>query len=727
MISKDNAFSRIQKSGSLPTLPAILLKLLEACDKDDTPLLEIGSIISKDPVLSFKVLQLVNSAYYGFRHTFKGIEQAVIFLGANTIKNIAITLSVHQVFEQKRFQSVAKFNINIFWYHSLLSASLAKGIARKTGFSDSDEAYLSGLLHDIGKLLLISTFPKEHETILAETEDQEDTLRAETQLTGVNHCETGAWLIQKWKLSSMLADAIGYHHEPLEKIKESFPLVKIVYLANLLSNNAENYEKLYETAAQLLELSQTDLQDIVDEAIDEVEQIAVNMEIRVQKPLPRDRSIPLEPETPKEKEQEEELQETLTTRIKNISLLSSFLENLAQAEDSKGMILACEKAMGILFNIDKVLFFLTDKDGILLRGHTSAENTLHQASQGLTLTLQNNSSLIVTTYHNMSSAYLRDSSSSEHLADKQILTMLRCHTVFLVPLFTNNSPLGVILLGLPKTVRILKTSDAKLAQVVAQQVGICLQMERMKEQRKAALEAERTAAISMTARKIAHEINNPLGIISNYIMSMKLRLADDEQLNNELTIIDEEMHRISSMISQLDLFSQAPKFSFDIIDVNAVIADIMHLVKSAHPTSSDVVFSFLPDETVPQILTSKDATKQILINLVKNAAEAMPDGGKVTVQTRNPDAEKASGKDGVEIVVADTGPGLPKSVTAKLYSPFITTKQNGHSGLGLSIVNKTITDLGGTISCTSSPADGTTFSIFLPNFSQDKLRIAIKR
>ena len=183
MISKDNAFSLIQKSGNLPTLPAILLKLLAACDNDDTSLSEIADIINKDPVLSFKVLQLVNSAYYGFRYTFQGIEQAVVYLGANTIKNIAVTMSVHQVFEQKRFKSVRQFNQSAFWYQSLMCATLAKRIAQKIGFSNIDEAYLSGLLHDIGRLILIATFPKEYASILAATEVRQNTLWAETQVS----------------------------------------------------------------------------------------------------------------------------------------------------------------------------------------------------------------------------------------------------------------------------------------------------------------------------------------------------------------------------------------------------------------------------------------------------------------------------------------------------------------------------------------------------------------
>lgn len=742
MISKDNAYALVQKSGNLPTLPAILLKLLTACDDEDTPLSEIAAIISKDPVLSFKVLQLVNSAYYGFRYSFKGIEQAVIYLGADTIKNLAVTMSIHQVFERKRFKNIRQFNINVFWYHSLMCATLAKRIAQKVGFGNIEEAYLSGLLHDIGRLVLISTFPKEHETILTETADRNNTLWAEKQLLGLTHCEAGAWLVEKWKLSSMMAQAIQYHHEPLEKITEAFPLVKIVYIANFLCENSYELGDEQQIDKLLEELQNGEVQEIVEGAAEEVDQIAANLDIRIQKPVEAESRPPKQTDEGREglpdystaskaemgaatdsgDANEGHLQRTLTARIKSVSLLTSFLENLVKATDVDGIISACEQAMSILLNIDKVLFFLTDKNNVLLHGRTSPANSLHQTSQGLTLTLQRSTSLVVKTYHDMAMTYLTDDNRADNLADEQLLAGLKCKTVLLVPLVADNAPAGVILLGLPDNRNSLSADDRKLVQLTAQQVGLCLQLERMKEQKTEELNAERMNAVSMTARKIAHEINNPLGIISNYITSMKLRIADDDLMKNELGIIDEEIHRISSMIGQLDTFSQEPVRILAMTNVNAAIEDIIQLVKSAHITSPEVVISFMPDRALPEILTSKDAVKQILLNLLKNSAEAMSQGGEITVTTkRSVRQAESSDREGIEIIVTDTGPGLPESIKANLYVPLITTKKSGHSGLGLSIVHKTVKDLGGTLSCTSSPMEGTTFSIFLPGSVQDKL------
>jgi signal transduction histidine kinase/HD-like signal output (HDOD) protein len=737
MISKENVYAKIKKSGNLPTLPEILVKLIEVCDNDSTTLSEISSIISKDPVLSLRVLQLVNSSYYSLRSTFTGVEQAVVYLGANSIKNIAITTSIHQVFEHKRFKAVKKFNIKTFWWNSLLCATLAKRIAQKVGFGSLDEAYLSGMLHDIGRLILVSTFPKEHESFLFETDLVQNELLAEEQLIGVTHCEAGAWLVHGWKLNSLIADAIRYHHEPLEQIKEAFPLVKIVYLSNLLKENNHDHERNCGAAELLLDLDSTDLKNIVEGATEEVLQIAEHLNIKVKPPsIVENNRQKVAHQAGNDKDPIAEAmldgmspssdpghndaagQAVLTARVKSIALLSGFLENLVQASDSETIIGVFEQFMSILVDIEKVLFFLPDKDCLLLKGRTSASNSLQHLSQGLALPVQRSSSLIVKVYLNPSLTYLTTENKQDNLADEQVLTAFRCTTVLIVPLLADKKPAGVILLGLPESVKTLSESDSKLIQMLVQQVGLFLFLEKMKARKAEEIEAERMAAVSMTARKFAHEINNPLGIITNYLTTMSLKFSKDNEIREDLGIIGEEINRISSMVNQMDMFSQAAFTRFELTDVNAVIEDIIHIIKVSVFAGSGTVVTFRPDDMLPQIITSRDALKQIMINLLKNASEAMDDGGSIEVRTGIffKDAHDSEGPqaDGIEIVVEDTGPGLPASIIKSLYKPFSTTKKDGHSGLGLSIVHKIVKDLGGSISCTSKPAEGTRFNICLP-------------
>jgi len=731
MISKEYIQEQIKKSGNLPTLPEILISLLDACDNEGSPLTEVALIINKDPVLSFRVLQLVNSAYYGLRSTFTGVEQAVAYLGLTNIKNIAITASIHQVFDQKHLAAVKQFNIATFWHHSLMCATLARRIAKKTGFSCPEEAYLSGLLHDIGRLVLISTFPKQYETFAILSDDVESELHAERQFIGLTHSEAGAWLVLNWKLSSLIADAIRYHHQPLDQIQEAFPLVKIVYLASLLIERGQDLEGNRQAANLLLQLGRGDLAAILEGAAEEVAGIAESLGIKVGS-APTDKNRQQKATGPATNDSKAAAKRRdgglpakssngatdLSGRVKNFSLLSGFFENLVQAGDSEAIIAVFEQAMKILFDIEKVLFFLPDKDYVLLKGQTSCASSMLHLSQGLALPAHQSSSLIATAYRNSSFLTMTADEKRDNLADEQVFTAFDTALVLLVPIVADKKPQGVILLGVPESARSLAAGDSKLIQLIAQQVGLCLFLERMQARRAEEIESERMAAISLTARKFAHEINNPLGIITNYLTTIRLKLKGENPVLEEIGIIEEEIARISSMIKQMDKFSQTTVTRLEMTDVNEVVENIVHIVKATLFATAKTVVSFLPDHTIPRILTSGDAVKQVLLNLIKNASEAMPGGGRVTIKTRRtvPDASgsKLPEPDGVEIAVEDTGPGLPESVVKNLFKPFVTTKRDGHSGLGLSIVHKTVGDLGGTMEYTSKAGKGTIFSIHLP-------------
>lgn len=732
MSCKETVYAKITNTGNLPTLPEILTKLLEACEDYDRPLHEIAAIITKDPVLSYKVLQLVNSAYYGYSRHFSNVEQAVIYLGTSSIKNIAVTTAVHQVFEQKRFKKVEQFNLRQFWWHSLLCATLAKRIARKLSLVNSDEIYLSGLLHDIGRLVLVATFPEEHKTILAETKSLENVLWAENQLLGVTHGEIGGWLIRKWNLPSLMADAIAFHHAEIGRVAESFPLVKIVYYANLLSNAHLTSENHHDAGRTLLDLSPKNIKKIVNGATEEVDEIANSLGIVIQPPKSEKTLEEAVAEQDGQSarntaqntdlassidswDEEPSAQQQLTARIKNVSLLSGFLENLVQAEKSEDIISAFEQFASVVFDTSKILFFLPDEHSALLEGTTSPSNPYHQMSKGVTLPLKRTSSKIVEVYHQMTAAYLTCDAGPLNPADQQVLGALQCRKVLLVPIKTENTALGIVLMGLPKDRSTLETDETTLLRVLAQQAGLCMYIERMKKRNAEQIEAEKMAAISLTAKKFAHEINNPLGIISNYLAALKFKLEGND-VKEELDIINEEIRRISSMVDQLDLFAKPFFKKTQRVSLNTVLEDIIQIAKTSFFGDNGTFIEFYPDTSLPDIQTARDGIKQIIINLLKNSSEAMQKGGTIEVTTRKIDAAGSHDKPkaGVNIIISDNGPGLPDHVQENLYKPFVTSKGKGHSGLGLSIVNKAVKDLGGRITCTTQPAEGTTFTIFLP-------------
>jgi len=707
MTYQETVYSKIKESGHVPILPEILLKLLEACDNEATSLTTVASLIDKDPSLSYKVLQLVNSAYFGLRTTYSGVDQAVVYLGANSIKNMAVTAAVHQVFRSDQFNNLKYFNIHLFWYHSLKCATLARRFAERTGLANPEDSYLGGLLHDLGKLVLVSAYPKQYESVLAEITAADDLIEMERDHVGVSHCDIGVWLIRDWKLSPMIADTIGYHHEPIEKIEQALPLVKIVYVANQLSStDLTSGNNMAET---LLALSHEDIDQIIAGVNEEILQISSELGIIVEVPASengQDGRIVVKGAD------ESSINRHLASRIKGISLLSGFLENVAQAGDRESMLKAFEQSMNVLFGYDRVMLLLPDRDGVLLCGTSSQKNKYQGLSRELILPVQNSTSLVVKAYKDHALVYLNIDEELENLADRQILSALGCRVVALIPLIAEQQGIGVVIVGLPGTMSELPKNDYRLIKTIVQQVSLYLYLEEIKRRKADEVEAERKAAISMTARKFAHEVNNPLGIINNYLATLKLKVGGEEGIEKELGIITDEINRISSMVNQLDVFAQATFTTSDPTNLNKVIGDIVQLVTSSFLSEATTQIEFVADEKLPLVETSTDGIKQIMINLMKNSSEAMGGGGTITVTT------KLTGGDGLEqavmVTVADDGPGLPDTVMENLFTPFITTKGIGHSGLGLSIVKKAVSDLGGSISCTSEPEQGTSFNIMLP-------------
>lgn len=729
MNKKDDVYLKIKDTGNLPILPEVLLKLLSACDNEDTAISEISDIIKRDPSLSAKILQLVNSAYYGLRHTLSTIDQAVVYLGANTIKNLAVTTSIHQFFNKKQGKGAKWLEQDIFWYQSLMCGCICRQVAEKTEEENADEAYLGGLLHNIGMLILASTFVDEYQTIAKIDTKAGKLLELEEQILGVNHCEAGSWLVRQWNFNPGIADAILHHHAPPPLLQQAL-LVKIVHTAACLLESHMMGEDHFETCHEIPGLSQTDLEKIVDEAEKEVDVMATNLGIPIspKQKIREHAEIAADADAYVGKSAPDTLipnltQEQMSARVRNISLASVFLDQLIQADSIDAMLNAFEKSMNVVFNIGNVLFFWPDSEDKHLTGHTSAENHLQKQSGVLSYNINQDTSRIVTAYvENTIPGYITKTQKSISPIDEKVLSVIDSYAALPITLQVRKSAIGVLVLGLTQQSYPLPDNDIRLLKTLSRQLSISMQLEKERINKANDLYNEKMAAISITARKFAHEINNPLGIVSNYLAFLKLKIQDGEEILDDLDIIEEEIKRIGSMVDEMQMFSQPPISHFEPVDLYQLISEIVHMAESTIFTHPDLNVAFTPGTDVPSIITSKDAIKQILINLLKNSAEAMADGGAVVIRTLKRTGTSTDTEGGVKIIVSDNGPGMSDRVKDNLFKPFTTTKQNNHSGLGLSIVHKTVTDIGGELSCASAEGQGTTFTITLPTRAPGSIR-----
>ena len=214
----------------------------------------------------------------------------------------------------------------------------------------------------------------------------------------------------------------------------------------------------------------------------------------------------------------------------------------------------------------------------------------------------------------------------------------------------------------------------------------------------------------MQAKKISHEASNPLSIINNYLYLLGMKLGD--QSPAEIRLIQEEINRVGDIILRLSDTPENVTSEDNFIDINQVIQDLITLFQGGLFSTRHINANLKLDDKLPSISTSPTKLKQLLTNLVKNAAEALASGGNITITTR--DRVYLGSNCCVEIRVSDDGPGLSDEIKNHLFTPVTSTKGADHSGLGLTIVKTLVDELAGTISCDSNQAEGTTFQIFLP-------------
>lgn len=199
----------------MPAFPKSVQRILELTRDINCPPKELVMVIEKDPVMTVKLLRLLNSAYYNFPKQITSVNQSVVYLGLNTIKNMALSFAAMGSLPQ---QNAAGFDVQRYLMHSLTTASLARAMCQKYSKDDTDPAdcYIAGLLHDFGKVVFAQFLAAEFKEALACSRDQSISLHAaEQQIIGADHTVVGGMLVEKWQFPKQLTDNIRSHHSDI--------------------------------------------------------------------------------------------------------------------------------------------------------------------------------------------------------------------------------------------------------------------------------------------------------------------------------------------------------------------------------------------------------------------------------------------------------------------------------------------------------------------------------
>jgi HD-like signal output (HDOD) protein len=241
----------VSQIDSLPSLPALYYEILQELESDYCSIHKVGEIIARDIGMTAKILQLVNSAFFGFYRHIASPMQAAELLGTETIKVLVLSEKIFSSLDQNK---LAEFHLQSLWEHSLVTGLVAKAIARQERQSQTeiDHAFIAGVLHDSGKLVLAANFPKKYKEATALAQEQQMTLwQAERQTLGVSHGEIGAYLLALWGLPEPIINAIALHHQP-PAVNNQASLRVLIFTSNLLEHRARGQDGAGAEEAALL-------------------------------------------------------------------------------------------------------------------------------------------------------------------------------------------------------------------------------------------------------------------------------------------------------------------------------------------------------------------------------------------------------------------------------------------------------------------------------------------
>ncbi len=222
----------VKRIDEVSSLPDIAVRIIEVVNSPDTSVADLRVIVESDPSLAARILRTTNSSAYGLSARVDSIHRAIAMLGFNTVKDLAVTASIAQIFKDKT--TIGTYNRAGLWKHLVCVGVASRMIASRSGLQQFDEAYMCGLLHDIGIVLLDQHHHQQFEEVALNVSDAEPTTSTERRILGFDHSQLGSEVAGKWGFPDSVVLTIKHHHDSSRCAEEVRPIAQVVEIANFL-------------------------------------------------------------------------------------------------------------------------------------------------------------------------------------------------------------------------------------------------------------------------------------------------------------------------------------------------------------------------------------------------------------------------------------------------------------------------------------------------------------
>lgn len=518
----------------LPSPPQTLLRLLNLCQSEDAGIHELADLIANDPALSAKVLMVAHSAaYHSADANPLTLLQACGRLGTALIKVLVISETVVQTFNG--FQQAGALDLRAFWKHSLSVALIARELAPRLGYEPAEEAYLAGLLHDIGRLALLVAAAQQAQPLFAALDD--DSLCAQEQHNlAMSHTEAGAWLLGRWHLSEHLVQSVLRHHEDPRQLGQAHALTHLLHLAHRLAAVPLDEPAALDGFFCAQALTAADLLAVAQSAARQLGQVARDLGLDISAAEVSASPLPVAPVPPLDALQAQMVQAVIDRSVLNEMAMTL----IAQGSNEAALTQLRQHASALLQLEDSVVMLLRSNQQLLV---PVSMNEQHQGAALLSFDLTHevlfesciSSRKVVFTGRNTRSAI-------------GLLNILASDELVLIPLISARNCLGVLAAAVPDELSQHIHKQTPMLQAFGTYAGLALSRRRQATMSPAVLSVISRREQQLELTKIAQELTkqaSPLGSVDLCLAVKELvqRVQDNRLVPGNLKIRCEFMER----------------------------------------------------------------------------------------------------------------------------------------------------------------------------------------